>query len=475
MSEIQVYAKYRSLWSRILLYILLGLMPIWGVISPGIILIYICAILTPETTSGKVEVALGWLSGLFVVSTTSALASIAMADDKLIVTQSGIRIPFHASVQSRFCRDFSWEDISNIVVSGSLNPSDRRFKLEFKLKSGSSFRIHSSRLSEAELEQILLAIEIWAVGAQIDERIPELKEKLQAKLVIGDSQKSSYTAMWEEELERRFTSTAFVVLEPDAVLRNGELQIVRQLSFGGLSAVYLCQENKRDLVVLKESVVPAGSSEELKTKAEEMFAREAKFLMRLDHPNIVKVLDYFVEKGRNYLLLEQIAGQDLKQYVRQHGAQPEYRVREWACKIAEVLQYLHSQEPPIIHRDLTPDNIVLDQALNLKIIDFGAANEFLGSATGTLIGKQSYLPMEQLRGKAVPQSDIYSFGCTLHFLLTGEEPEPLAVSHPKQFCADVSEPMDQLVSACTDMDYKKRPQTAAVLLDLLKQEPGVLT
>jgi serine/threonine protein kinase len=129
---------------------------------------------------------------------------------------------------------------------------------------------------------------------------------------------------------------------------------------------------------------------------------------------------------------------------------------------------LHSQEPPIIHRDLTPDNVVLDQALNLKIIDFGAANEFLGTATGTLIGKQSYLPMEQLRGKAVPQSDIYSFGSSLHFLLTGEEPEPLAVSHPKQLRGELSEQIDQLVASCTDPDYKNRPQSAGVLLDLLK-------
>lgn len=105
-----------------------------------------------------------------------------------------------------------------------------------------------------------------------------------------------------------------------------------------------------------------------------------------------------------------------------------------------------------------------------------AANEFLGTATGTLIGKQSYLPMEQLRGKAVPQSDIYSFGGTLHFLLTGEEPEPLAVSHPKQLRAELSDAIDQLVASCTDADYKKRPQSAAELLELLKDpEPGLLT
>ena len=64
-------------------------------------------------------------------------------------------------------------------------------------------------------------------------------------------------------------------------------------------------------------------------------------LLRLKHTHIVSVLDYFVEKGRNYLLLEYINGQDLNQYVRQHGPQPEYRVIEWAKQLADVLEYLH--------------------------------------------------------------------------------------------------------------------------------------
>jgi serine/threonine-protein kinase len=276
--------------------------------------------------------------------------------------------------------------------------------------------------------------------------------------------------MWEDELERRFASTAFVVLEPDKLLQDGKLQVVRQLSFGGLSAVYLCRREKRELVVLKESVVPADASLELRQKAEEMFAREARLLLRLKHTHIVGVLDYFVENGRNYLMLEHINGQDLNQYVKQHGPQPEYRVIEWAKTFADVLEYLHSQEPPIVHRDLSPDNIVMDQSHTLKIIDFGAANEFIGTATGTLVGKQSYLPMEQLRGKAVPQSDIYALGCTLHYLLTGQDPEPLAVSHPREFRPEISEWLDNLVARCTDPDYKNRPQSATEFKTSISQD-----
>src|SRR5262249_39929673 len=155
----------------------------------------------------------------------------------------------------------------------------------------------------------------------------------------------SYTAMWEDELSRRFTSTAYVPLEPEHVLQGGRLKIVSQLSFGGLSAVYLCQYNDRDLVVLKEAVIAGEGDSEMQTKAIELFVREAQILVKLDHPSIAKVMDHFVEAGRHYLVIEYHAGQDLRQYVKQNGRASESQVLKWASQIADILSYLHSQEP----------------------------------------------------------------------------------------------------------------------------------
>jgi len=170
-----------------------------------------------------------------------------------------------------------------------------------------------------------------------------------------------------------------------------------------------------------------------------------------------------VENGRNYLLLQYANGQDLRQLVLQHGKQMERTVIEWADQITEVLQFLHAQAPPVVHRDLTPDNLVLSPAGEIILIDFGAANEFIGNATGTLVGKQSFISPEQFRGKACPQSDIYSFGGTMHFLLTGQEPVALSVSHPRSVDQSISEEMDNLIAEMTDLDVAKRISSAAVL------------
>ena len=187
-----------------------------------------------------------------------------------------------------------------------------------------------------------------------------------------------------------------------------------------------------------------------------MFEREAKLLAKIDHPGIVKVRDYFIEDARHYLVLDYLNGQDLRQLVLQNGPRRESQVQEMAIQICAVMKYLHAQSPSILHRDLTPDNMVMTNDGSVVIIDFGAANEFIGTATGTLVGKQSYISPEQFRGKACEQSDIYSFGCTLYFLLTGKDPEPLSVSHPKELNEHISDQVNQLVARCTDLEAKNR-------------------
>jgi serine/threonine-protein kinase len=222
-------------------------------------------------------------------------------------------------------------------------------------------------------------------------------------------------------------------------------------------------------VVLKEAVIPESGAENIKEKAREMFDREAKLLMKLDHPGIVKVLDCFTEGERNYLLLEYINGTDLRQLVRQNGTPKESDVLEWAIQIANALKYLHEREHPIIHRDLTPDNIVLRNDGQVLIVDFGAANEFIGNATGTFVGKHSFIAPEQLRGKATVHSDIYAFGCTLHFLLTGVEPEALSPSNPLELKETVSEELAELVQSCTQLESSDRYQSVAQLIPVLRR------
>ncbi|MFA6558405.1 MAG: protein kinase, partial [Candidatus Obscuribacterales bacterium] len=138
-------------------------------------------------------------------------------------------------------------------------------------------------------------------------------------------------------------------------------------------------------------------------------------------------------------------------------------VLQWAEQIALIIDYLHKQEPPVIHRDLTPDNLVLRPDGTIVAIDFGAANEFIGNATGTFVGKQSYIAPEQFRGKACLQSDIYAFGGTLYYLLTGEDPEALSQSEPGEKI-ELSAQLNDLVKRCTDLEVETRMSSATEII-----------
>jgi serine/threonine-protein kinase len=130
--------------------------------------------------------------------------------------------------------------------------------------------------------------------------------------------------------------------------------------------------------------------------------------------------------------------------------------------------FLHHRETSILHRDLTPDNIIIGEDGQLRLIDFGAAREFLEGITGTMIGKQCYVAPEQLRGEATTQSDIFSFGCTLYFVLTGRDPKALSQSSPAKDL-DCSEEIDQLIRDCTSFEASQRPASFDEVLQRLKK------
>ncbi len=280
--------------------------------------------------------------------------------------------------------------------------------------------------------------------------------------------------MWEEELSRRFSATAFVPLEPDRKLQNGRVKIVKQLAFGGLSAIYLAQLNDKDMVVVKEAVIPEGTEEKTKAKAMELFAREAQFLIRLEHDQIAKVFDHFHEEGRHYLLLEYVRGQDLRQLVKQNGPQPTAHVVNWAHEIAGILKYLHEQTPPIIHRDLTPENIVLSENGSVKLIDFGLQTNLSVQLLVPLSANRPTSHQSSCAAKASTLSDIYALGGTLHYLLTAKDPEPLSESSPRELRPDVPQALDKMILKLTSMEEADRPQTAnAVALEFAELKLSV--
>ncbi|MBY0552288.1 MAG: serine/threonine protein kinase [Candidatus Obscuribacterales bacterium] len=466
MAELEVVAQYKSVPARVVLFALVILMPLWGVLAPIVSCVGIWVTLNDLSgmmaSQEKLVQTIGVLLGLAIITIVGVLLTLGFADNKITASKAGLRIPFFLSFSTFFRRSFAWSDIRSVQLIGEPSAPIKDLVMELKTAANRSILLFLGKIHESELEQLMIATELWCTTAVKDSKLETLHNRLQGSSG-ADHARLSYTSMWEDELERRFAATAFVPLEPGLSLQNGRLRVVRQLSFGGLSAIYLCQDQGKDLVVLKESVIPPDSKPEIRQKAEELFARESRFLMKLDHAQIVKVLDYFAESGRNYMLLEYINGQDLRQYVKQHGPCSERTTLLWLCQICDILTYLHAQEPPVVHRDLTPDNVVLREDGTLKLIDFGAANELIGTATGTLVGKQAFISPEQLRGKATTSSDIYALGCSMFYLLTGEDPEPLSVSCVKDVRPEVSSELSALIESCTDMEAKARPQSAAAI------------
>lgn len=456
MAELEVSVSYRTKPARVGLLTMMCLMPLWAIVIPFCLGLFLVLLVKQPVALIPAVFALGTL---LAVPILSVLVAAICEDDRLLITKEGLAFPLLFLPELQFRRERLWSDLSHASLSSDFERGKHIMMLRFK--SGGSASIDLSNCSKSDVEQLLLATEVWGKECERTPQLIAYQNQVQNESRGVDN--LSYTQMWEEELSRRFSATSFVPLDPDHVLQGGRYKVVRQLAFGGLSAIYLAQRNENDLVIVKEAVVPTSADEQSRKKAAELFEREARFLIRLDHPNIAKVYDSFAENGRNYLILEYIRGQDLRAFVKQNGAQPEKEVLNWSLQIASILDYLHSQEPPIIHRDLTPDNLVRKEDDSVVLIDFGAANEFVGTATGTLVGKQAYIAPEQLRGKATTASDIYALGGTVYFLLTGKDPEALSASHPLDVKL-VSRKLDEVVASCTEMEEEDRPKARALSL-----------
>ena len=153
------------------------------------------------------------------------------------------------------------------------------------------------------------------------------------------------------------------------------------------------------------------------------FDREIEVLSRLRHSAICDVKDAVTDGDHRYLILELIEGHTMAEELVLRGAPglPPADVLRWGATLGEALAYLHSQQPPIIFRDLKPANIMLRPNGQVVLIDFGIARPFV-NAGATAIGTGGYAPPEQYQGLAEPRSDIYGLAATLHHLLTGRDP-----------------------------------------------------
>jgi tRNA A-37 threonylcarbamoyl transferase component Bud32 len=414
----------------------------------------------------------GSLFALFFIGSYFTMFYALLKRD-FILRQWGITLPL-IYIWSSFPRlSWSWSQLVGVVFSRSRSDlgSPDQFILRFQA-SGPEDQVEISiklkEIDQLDLKKMIYAIVTNAGHATIEPPLEQVALEFPTVSGIKHLNFQSFTNIWDEEFSTRYSPTLFVPLQPDHELRSGTIKITELVACGGSAAIYSAKNSDGQQIIVKEAVIPKNAAESLKAKAIELFSREALLLSKLDHPNIAKVFDHFVENEHHYEVLEFIDGLDLRRFVKERGPQPEDFVLNWAQQICEILIYLHTQDPPIIHRDLTPDNLVLRVDGQLVLIDFGAANAFVGIATGTMVGKQSYMPPEQLRGKSVPQSDIYSFGGTIYFLLTGKDPTPLEVSQIKED-SNLPTDLNPLMARCTAIEVADRYQSSQELLDDIRR------
>jgi serine/threonine protein kinase len=203
--------------------------------------------------------------------------------------------------------------------------------------------------------------------------------------------------------------------------------IVAVVGQGGLGTVY----QVRDAHAPAQVTLALKETFDLSEGARQQFESEARWLEKLDHPNIPRVREYFQWHDRLYLVMDFIFGEnlELKLIRNRQRPLPELDVLRWIQPICNALAYLHAQNPPIIHRDVKPANIIVAPNGRPALVDLGIAKELNGgdSRTATFIrkaGTEGYAPPEQYAGKGTTgaHSDIYSLGATMYHLLTGQVP-----------------------------------------------------
>lgn len=326
---------------------------------------------------------------------------------------------------------------------------------------------------EADLPLFLRALKNLVPPEKIDPLVLKLEE---------EKQSFSFTKLWLDSLDGgNRLGVQLGPLSPGESVYGGRFEIINRLATGGQAVTYLALEKivpsgeqaeieiEERQVVLKEFVLPVRGGIEIRTRALQNVEHEARLLEKLDSPLIVKLLDCFIDGPRAYLVLEYIDGKSLRSRVQNDGPLEEKEVIRLAGEMCTVLEYMHGMTPPLLHRDFTPENLLQRANGGLALIDFNVAEQLETKETRTMVGKHCYVPPEQFRGKATTQSDIYAMGCTLHWLLTGQDPEPISASHPAQINTSVSSQLDTLVALATAPDTTRRYQSVREINEALSR------
>lgn len=269
---------------------------------------------------------------------------------------------------------------------------------------------------------------------------------------------------------------------------KGKYKIYDEVGSGGIATVYVARDLKTNEIVAVKVLHPHVAKDPNTIKR---FEREANFLMGLTDRHLVRVYDYGVEENRHYLAMEYVGGRTLKAIIKEEGPLAIDRALGIAQQVAEGLSVIHQQG--VVHRDIKPQNLMVQTDGTVKVMDFGIARMVDLSAltqSGFLVGTPHYISPEQAMGQRVDhRSDIYSLGVVLYEMLMGrvlfdgDSPVTVALMHVKDPVpplhlqrTDISPKVEQLVDKCLTKEPGDRFQTATALASAirnLRDEPAL--
>ncbi len=245
-----------------------------------------------------------------------------------------------------------------------------------------------------------------------------------------------------------------------------------------MGVVYLAQDQRlaNRPCAIKE-MVDHFIDPQQRRDANEYFAREADTLAQLRHPSIPAITDRFDQANRHYLVMEYVEGRNLEEEMAALGHPlDEGVVIDIARQLCEVLSYLHSFTPPIVYRDMKPSNVMLTPRGKVMLIDFGIARLFKVASKGTMIGTLGFAPPEQYQGQVDPRSDIYSLGATLHYVLTGRDPEkfpPFSFPPVQSLRPGISPNLAGAIDRALGYKVESRPQSVDEFRDMMLYGTGL--
>jgi len=296
------------------------------------------------------------------------------------------------------------------------------------------------------------------------------------QLMPAEKAPTSVTKSMETPREEMTTGSTFA----------GRYQIIEELGVGGMGRVYKVLDKETNEKIALKLVNPEVASD---NKTVERFRNELTTARKVIQKNVCRMYDLGREKDSYYITMEYISGQDLRGLIRQTGGLTVGKAVSIGKQICDGLSEAHSLG--VVHRDLKPNNVMIDRGGNAKIMDFGIARAVKGKSItgpGVMIGTPQYMSPEQVEGKEADQrSDIYSLGIILYEMLTDRVPfegdTPLSIGvkqktespkDPKEFNDRIPDDLSRLILKCLEKEKGNRYQSAEeVRLDLENLEQGL--